>query len=293
VGIASIVLQDQGGGLQPFAHWARKLNRAGRGNTYFAYDLEALVVYEAIKLWGCYLEGCSRFCVVTYHNTLRHLLMQPNNRLNKRQARYKRDLQRFMGSMTLAYRKGTMNEPDPLSRRQDLVPHTTVPLFWDGEVPSEADSRRKSHPLLEDAQLNLLTVDALRLSHVFVDLIREGYSQDPFYGDEGEWTRDNRIETRALYFWRLDPFRIPRNYELRLPLIYDMHDISPTCHKGVSSTLTKALDILSWKRIHQDVKAFVSVASWVDEHRFNHIWLRLFTHYMFHTYHGTQFALIT
>jgi hypothetical protein len=63
--------------------------------------------------------------------------MQPNNMLNKRQARYLRDLQPFVGSMTLAYRKGALNEADPLSRRPDFVLQATFPLFWDGEVPSD------------------------------------------------------------------------------------------------------------------------------------------------------------
>jgi hypothetical protein len=43
------MLQDHGGGLQPVSYWARKLNPAERGNTYFAYDFEALVVCEAVK----------------------------------------------------------------------------------------------------------------------------------------------------------------------------------------------------------------------------------------------------
>jgi hypothetical protein len=37
--------------------------------------------------------------------------------------------------MTLAYRKGALNEVDPFSRNLDFVPQATVPLFWDGEVP--------------------------------------------------------------------------------------------------------------------------------------------------------------
>jgi hypothetical protein len=102
--------------------------------------------------------------------------------------------------MTLAYRKGALNEADPLSRRPDFVPHTTVPLFWDGEVPSDRELRRKSQLLLEDAHLNVMAVNALHLSHEFADLIREGYSQDSFYGDEGEWTKDSRIEARDEYF---------------------------------------------------------------------------------------------
>jgi hypothetical protein len=54
--------------------------------------------------------------------------------------------------------------------------------------------------LFEDAQLDLLTVNAFHLSPEFGDLIREGYSQDSFYGDEGEWTKDSRIEAKMDVF---------------------------------------------------------------------------------------------
>jgi hypothetical protein len=134
--------------------------------------------------------------------------------LNKRQARYLRDLQTFVGSMTLAYRKRALNEADPLSRRSDFVPQATIPLFWDGKVPSDRKLRRKSQMLFEDAQFNIMTINALQLSHELVDLIREGYSPYSFYGDEGEWTKDSRIEARDGYFWRLNRLCIPQNCEL-------------------------------------------------------------------------------
>jgi hypothetical protein len=108
----------------------------------------------------------------------------------------------------------------------------------------------------EDAQLNFLTVNALRLSPEFADLIREGYSQDSFYEDEGEWTKDSRIEARARYFCRLDRLCIPRNSELRLKLITELHESSSFGHKGVASTLAKALDRFWWKRLRQDAKDF-------------------------------------
>jgi hypothetical protein len=83
------------------------------------------------------------------------MLEQPNNKLiNKRQARYLRDLQPFVGSIALACRKGAVNEADPSSWRLDFVPHATVSLFWDGEVPSDRELRRKSQQMLEDAHLN-------------------------------------------------------------------------------------------------------------------------------------------
>jgi hypothetical protein len=82
--ISALMLQDQGGGHQPVSYLARKLNPVERGNTYYAYDFEALAVCEAVKHWRGYLEGCSKFLTVTCHFTLRHSLQQPNNMLNKR-----------------------------------------------------------------------------------------------------------------------------------------------------------------------------------------------------------------
>jgi hypothetical protein len=92
-----------------------------------------------------------------------------------------------------------------------------------------------------------MTVNTLKLSPEFVDLIRERYSQYPFYGDEGEWTKDSRIEAKAEYFWRLNRLCIPRNSELRLRLITELHKSSPARHRGVASTLAKALSRLGWK----------------------------------------------
>jgi hypothetical protein len=94
--------------------------------------------------------------------------------LKKRKVRYLRDLQPFVASMTLAYRKGALNKCDPLSRRPEFVPHVTVPLLSDGEAPSYAKSRRKAQPLLKNAQLSLISTIALRLSLEFMDLIRGG-----------------------------------------------------------------------------------------------------------------------
>jgi hypothetical protein len=56
--------------------------------------------------------------------------------------------------MPLAYGKGALNEADPLSRRPNFILHATFLLFWDGEIPSNSELRRKSKPQLEDAQLN-------------------------------------------------------------------------------------------------------------------------------------------
>jgi hypothetical protein len=80
--------------------------------------------------------------VVSNHDKLRHLLMQPGDRLKKRQARHMRDLQPFMGVMSLAYRKGSRNHADPLSRRADFYAQARLPLFSNGDVPQSLNPRR-------------------------------------------------------------------------------------------------------------------------------------------------------
>jgi hypothetical protein len=110
--------------------------------------------------------------------------------------------------------------------------------------------------VLEDVQLSAMTFNALRLSLEFHDLIREGYSQDSFYGDEGEWTKNIRMEARSGYFCCLGRLCISSNSELRVRVITEMHDNSAACHIGVANTLAKALGRIWWKRIRQDVKDF-------------------------------------
>ena len=85
VGIAGVLLQDQGSGLglQPCEYFARKLKPAERN--YDAYNLEALAVTHAIKKWRVYIEGSSETTLVTDHNTLTRLLAQKPGDLSKRQ----------------------------------------------------------------------------------------------------------------------------------------------------------------------------------------------------------------
>jgi hypothetical protein len=94
--------------------------------------------------WRCHLEGCSNFKVVSDHDTLRHLLSQPSDRLNKQYARCVRNLQPFTGAVTLAYRKGSINQSNSLSRQVDFYTQANFPLFWDIDVPQSGNHRKQS-----------------------------------------------------------------------------------------------------------------------------------------------------
>ena len=88
VGLGAVLLQeDSEGEVRPCAYWARKLKDTKR--KYNAYDLEALVVVEAVtRVWRMHLDGAKAIQVVTNHSTLTQLLKQSSTNLSKRQAHF-------------------------------------------------------------------------------------------------------------------------------------------------------------------------------------------------------------
>ena len=136
VGLGAVLLQaDDTGDLRPCAYYARKLNDAERN--YSAYDKEALAIVESVhRAWRVYLDGCRRFTVVTDHATLTHLLTQPSANLTKRQSHFVEKLMPYANYMRIVYRKGELNEADPVSRRPDFFS-----IWWDGELPSNFEDR--------------------------------------------------------------------------------------------------------------------------------------------------------
>ena len=69
------------------------------------------------------------------HATLRHLLKEKPANLSKRQAGWVELIQPCANTLTLVYRKGSMNEADPISRRSDFCAILLARSYWDGNVP--------------------------------------------------------------------------------------------------------------------------------------------------------------
>ena len=81
-------------------------------------NCEALtVVKDVSRVWSVYLLGWTFFSVVIDHGTLKHLLKQPSDKINARQGHLVERLMPFAQSTSILYRKGSMNEADPLSSR--------------------------------------------------------------------------------------------------------------------------------------------------------------------------------
>jgi hypothetical protein len=130
VGIAGVLLQeDMFGSLRPCAYLARNLKIARHDIRISAYDREALAVVEVVsRVCKVYLLGCKRVFVVTDHATLTHLLKQPSDKLADRQVHGVERLMPFAQNMSILYRKGFVNEADPVSRLPNFFHPDNVQL---------------------------------------------------------------------------------------------------------------------------------------------------------------------
>ena len=117
-GIGAVLLQEQpDGSLSPCSYNANTLNKAQR--TYPIYDQELLAIAAALNEYRIYIEGYSSFVVITDHRPLIHIPTQPN--IGRRHVPWVSVLSQYMGYMKIVYRKGSENDSDALSRREDLA----------------------------------------------------------------------------------------------------------------------------------------------------------------------------
>ena len=117
-GIGAVLLQEQSdGSLRPCSCYAKTLNKAQRN--YPVYDQELIAVAAALSEYRIYIEGCSSFIVIPAHRPLIYILTQPN--IGRRHAPWVSVLSQYMGYMKIVYRKGSENDFDALSRREDIA----------------------------------------------------------------------------------------------------------------------------------------------------------------------------
>ncbi|GJP81062.1 hypothetical protein CLOP_g11242 [Closterium sp. NIES-67] len=109
-GSGSVLMQDQGNGLQPIAYLSKKLH--GAKLNYPIHEKEALAIIIAFKTWRCYLEG-RKTTVYTDHCSLKYLKTQPS--LSRRQVRWIDFLETHF-HYDIVYKPGHKNKAGALSR---------------------------------------------------------------------------------------------------------------------------------------------------------------------------------
>ena len=168
--VGSVLLQDQGNGLQPVAYHARKMNQAERN--YPVHEQELLGVKDALLAFRCYIDGCAKITMITDHDTLRYFFQQRD--LSTRQVRWLMLMAPYQRQLDIVYRKGALNHADSLSRRPDLW----EPLQKFCHVPDLLSA--------EDNEESLFTTTTtVRPDTEFFDEIRAGYASDNYYTDTG------------------------------------------------------------------------------------------------------------
>ena len=65
--------------------------------------------------------GCKCFLVVIDHATLVHLLKHSSDKWTDRQSHWVEKLMPYANVMRILYKKGILNEADPVSRRPDFL----------------------------------------------------------------------------------------------------------------------------------------------------------------------------
>ena len=251
--IAGVLLQDQGHGLQPVEYYARKLKDAERN--YDAYNLEALAACACIKKWRVYVEGSAEQILVTDHDTLRHLLKEKPANLSKRQAGWVELIQPYANTLTLVYRKGSMNEADPISRRSDFCAILLARSYWDGNVPEG----KQGFPDIMGSDVACCAIPS-ELSDMdrdnLLNQIRLSYGNDPIFrqpsGSALHNTKFNFDESTGLWTY-LGRIYIPKGGDIKRRIVYECHDAVVSGHPSVNRTIAS----VSSKFYFPDVKSFV------------------------------------
>ncbi len=130
-----------------------------------------------------YLLGCKWFSVVTDHATLVHLLKQSSEKLSDRQSHWVEKLMPHANFMRILYRKGILNEADPMSRRPDFhqidkLYSLDLNLRWDGNVLDIIYNGN------DPALLALSTLETLNVDDDFLSQLKGAYSTCNFISDE-------------------------------------------------------------------------------------------------------------
>ena len=173
-----------------------------------------------------YLLSCKCFSVVTYHATLVHLLKQPSDELTDRQTHRVEKLTPYANLMRILYRKGILNEADPVSRHPDFIPIDNMympdeSLWWNKNVPG-IDTNGNGPTLLA-----LSTLEALNVDDDFMSNLKGAYCTCAYFSnDNNEKRLKQKIEKSSdglfRYYNRVVISR-PANALIKV-LLFEYHD---------------------------------------------------------------------
>lgn len=279
-GIGAVLEQDG----RPVAFESRKLTPAERN--YTTTEQEMLAVVHALRVWRCYLESGKPFLIKTDHKPNTYFDSKPS--LSRREARWVEFLAQF--TYAWEYKAGKENVvADSLSRLHagpvlaglrvtlavttrsavkaaapSQVPAAELPPVLAAEVapvpPAAAVRPSGALPSPGVARVQPGVAMPAGRSRSFLDRVRAGYPDDPFYADIPEQRRelaDTGLEFRGGFWWRGGQVAVPNFPAYTETILDEMHDSPVAGHMGIEKTLKAVTSLWWWPTVRRDVMEWV------------------------------------
>ena len=243
--VGATLVQDQGGGLQPVAFHARKMNVHERN--YPVHEQELLGVRDGLLAFRCYLEGCRKITAVTDHDTIRHFFRQ--RELSRRQVRWLMQLSPFQRQLDIVYRKGSQNCADALSRRPDLLSDLRKLQLVDELSTDEVE--------LEEATSASITATILHPDTSLWQRVLDGYKTDSYLNSRRALPANLIKYPDGAYRYRGTRLFVPDAKGLRDEILYELHDAQYSGHPGCRRLQSTVVRHFWWPRIKADIDAYV------------------------------------
>jgi hypothetical protein len=180
-GIGAFLLQEQPDGtLRPYSYYAKTLNKGQR--KYPVYDQELLAIATTLNEGRIYIEGCASFIVIADHRPLIYIPTQPNIR-RSHVPWVSSVLSQYRRYMKIVYGKGSDNDSDALSKREDIEDLTEESIL-DNPVLKKKFHKYDAGSVerdLEDLIESLLEMTHLQCDQQLIKDINNGYSRDPSF----------------------------------------------------------------------------------------------------------------
>ena len=255
--IGCVLLQytEDGKELKPCAYYAKML--AKNQQDYSAYDTELLGIACALAEWRVYLEGCKNIQVITDHATLKYLPTQQN--LGRRHAPWINKISPYMNYMQILYRKGELNDADPLSRRPDLIGLAKLTEAHINSEPALAKAFRAYETStfeqdLEDLREFLGSMTHLQADPDLLKEIRKSYLSDPAYSEYSAPVGVTHDPDTGLY-WKADKLCVPNDATIRNKILREYHNVSG--HPDFERTYANIIKSFYWPSMRKHVRQYV------------------------------------
>jgi len=205
---------------------SRKLKDHERN--YVVHDLELTAVVHALKMWRHYLLG-RKFLLLTDNTCVKNLFTQSG--LNARQARWMAFLSEF--DFEVRHIKGKENKvADALSRRIHGISEVIL-------------SRPKSDLLDKVKAASILDADYSKLLSE-IQKTEVNLNGTAF-----------KIDQKGL-IWFKDRLYVPKNLDIKLFILNEMHKPSFSCHPGYQKMITTLRKQFFWPGLKSDLVEYLS-----------------------------------